>query len=397
MVKKSSGARPPRPGSSRTATPTHLSSKSGAGTGNADAGATDPALSVPQQQRVLNVFRDAFREVLEREEDFGAALQEVKGALYRRDFAAAFGAEHLLEVYAARYSPPRALCYAAVLARISDRLAAITAAPSSRSGAAYEEEDDEVERGRASPTVDGADEEAETVQAPTLKIIAIGGGAAEIAAFGAFLGGSGAGWTGDLTLVDSGPWGTVVEKLRTALTTPPPVSRYASAAAKAADTAKALVEPAGRLRSAFVQADALELGRDGRLAGLLGPDPLLVTLLFTLNELYTTGGVGRTTAFLRGLTAAVPAGSLLLVVDSPGSYSEAAVGKEARRYPMQWLLDHTLLEAADKLPPDGCAWEKLESHDSVWFRHPPGLRYSIELEDMRYQMHLYRARRRVSD
>ena len=38
-------------------------------------------------------------------------------------------------------------------------------------------------------------------------------------------------------------------------------------------------------------------------------------------------------------------------------------------------------------------WEKLESADSVWFRLAEGLRYPIQLENMRYQMHLYRARR----
>ncbi len=184
-------------------------------------------------------------------------------------------------------------------------------------------------------------------------------------------------------------------------------------------------------------------------------EPLLVTLLFTLNELYTAAGVGPTTAFLRRLSAAACPGTLLLVVDSPGSYSEAAVGRgggaggEKRRYPMQWLLDHTLLrqdppglgrgrgreengarrrekgtvqeegkeeeEEEQKDPPpvrsnngddDGdhddteagegapvMAWEKLESADSVWFRLADGLRYPIQLENMRYQMHLYRAYR----
>ncbi|KAI6089865.1 hypothetical protein F4821DRAFT_256435 [Hypoxylon rubiginosum] len=347
---------------------------------------------VRAQQRLLNIFDSAFREVLGRD-DFGAVLQEVKGALYRRDFDAAFGTEQFLEVYAARYSPPRALCYARILEQISGYLSSILNSAAACKSAEYD--DDEVERGRASPTVDaGDDEEGEINSGATLKILAIGGAAAEIVAVGEHLRSAGPGVTGDLVLLDVGPWQEVVRKLRTSLTTTPVLSKYASAAAKAANAP--LVSPAERLKSTFVQRDVLELDRDG-LADLLGQTPLLFTLLFTLNELYTTAGVGKTTAFLRNLTTTIPISSLLLVVDSPGSYSEAAIGKEAKKYPMQWLLDHTLLQAADKLPSDGCIWEKLESHDSIWFRHPVGLKYSIELQDMHYQMHLYRACPRPSD
>jgi 25S rRNA (uracil2843-N3)-methyltransferase len=123
------------------------------------------------------------------------------------------------------------------------------------------------------------------------------------------------------------------------------------------------------------------------LIELLGSEPLTVTLMFTLNELYTNGGIGKTTKFLKLLGEILPDRSLLLVVDSPGSYSEAAVGKEKKRYPMQWLLDHTLtdIRAASK----DYEWEQLESHDSIWFRLPEELSYPIQLENMRYQMHLY--------
>ncbi|KAI1758947.1 hypothetical protein GGR53DRAFT_191571 [Hypoxylon sp. FL1150] len=377
MVKKSSGAAKP-------SKPTPPSPRAAASE-DKEAAETFSADEVRAQQRLLNIFNDAFREVLGRD-DFGAVLQKVKGALYRRDFDAAFGTEQFLEVYAARYSPPRALCYGRILGQISGHMSSVHAYNS----AEYE---DEVERGRASPTVD-FEEEAETSQGTTLRMLAIGGAAAEIVAFGEHLRSVGPSVVGDLTLLDVGPWQDVVRTLHASLTTPPVLTKYASAAAKASNTA--LVAPAERLKSTFVQQDVLELDRDG-LAELLGRTPLLITMLFTLNELYTTGGVGKTTAFLRNLTAAVPTGSLLLVVDSPGSYSEAAVGKEAKRYPMQWLLDHTLLQAADKLPSDGCTWGKLESHDSIWFRHPERLRYSIELHDMRYQMHLYRACPRSSE
>ncbi|OTA84644.1 hypothetical protein M434DRAFT_56276, partial [Hypoxylon sp. CO27-5] len=336
---------------------------------------------IKAQQKLLNIFNDTFREVLS-DDNFATILQKVKQALYNRDFEAAFGSEQYLEVYAARWSPARALCYSRILNQISDDLHLLLLATSTAT--TTWSDDDEVERGRISPTVDL---EEETNSSSTLRILAIGGGAAEIVAFGDYLRGAGHDVVGDLTLLDTGPWGEVVRKLHTGLTTPPSLSKYASAAAKAVNAA--LVEPATRLKSTFVQQDVLQLNSDG-LSKLLGQTPLLVTMLFTLNELYTSGGIKMTTAFLRNLTATIPAGSLLLIVDSPGSYSEAAVGKEAKKYPMQWLLGHTLLQT-DRLPPEGCTWEKLKSHDSIWFRLIEGLRYPIELQDMRYQMHLYRA------
>ncbi|KAI0849225.1 hypothetical protein F5Y00DRAFT_68909 [Daldinia vernicosa] len=366
-----------------------------------------PSEETKSQQRLLDIFSSTFAPVLSAP-DFAAVLRKVKQALFERDFDAAFGSaqQQHLEVYAARWSPPRALCYGQILRRIADEfleplllLQLTTTTDYGRAVSVEEVEvDDEVELGRVSPTLDDlAEQEEEDAGRDgggiTLRMLAIGGGAAEIVAFAEYLRSAGAAVSGDLTLLDTGSWGQVVQKLQAGLTTPPPVSKYASAAAKA--TSAALIEPTGRLRSTFVQQDVLQLDGPG-LSSLLGQTPLLVTLLFTLNELYTSGGIKMTTAFLRNLSAAIPAGSLLLVVDSPGSYSEAAVGKEAKKYPMQWLLDHTLLQA-DKLPAEGCRWEKIQSHDSVWFRLSEKLRYPIDLQDMRYQMHLYRAMSRSSD
>lgn len=159
--------------------------------------------------------------------------------------------------------------------------------------------------------------------------------------------------------------------------------------------------------------------------------PALITLLFTLNELYNlprqdgdVSGISKTTAFLLRLSEVVAPGSLLLVVDSPGSYSEALIGKgkgnlssntsrqymqqdgsSKKRYPMHWLLEHTLLKTVIEAerPLAGqeggvsgrmqrlCRWEKVDSCESRWFRLDPSLTYPMKLEDMRYQIHLYRA------
>ena len=76
-----------------------------------------------------------------------------------------------------------------------------------------------------------------------------------------------------------------------------------------------------------------------------------------------------------------------MVVDSPGSYSTVTINGSEKKYPMQWLLDHTMLSTKATA---GTAWEKVASDESKWFRLPEGLQYPIKLENMRYQFHLYR-------
>ncbi|ORY68704.1 uncharacterized protein BCR38DRAFT_334501 [Pseudomassariella vexata] len=354
------------PKSSAAATSSKKTPTTSSADADADVPVTAPKTEVsPQelkhQQTLLNIFIDTFSSVF-RADDFASVLQEVKQALYNREFAKAFGKEGYLDVYAARWSPTRALCYARVLGEIEEHLR--------EEGKGSEGGGNEVER--------------RNKQSP-LKVLAIGGGAAEIVSFASFLSRNEE-FSGDLTLLDTGPWKGVIDKLSTTLRTPPQLSKYASATAKATNAA---LTPESRLRWTFAQQDILDLTKE-QLAEVLGTDALLVTLLFTLNELYTSGGIAKTTSFLRTLTTSIPINSLLLVVDSPGSYSEASIGKEARKYPMQWLLNHTLLNDS-KLPTDGCKWEKLESHDSIWFRVAELLRYPVALENMRYQMHLYRA------
>ncbi|KKA17516.1 hypothetical protein T310_8544 [Rasamsonia emersonii CBS 393.64] len=124
----------------------------------------------------------------------------------------------------------------------------------------------------------------------------------------------------------------------------------------------------------------------------------LITLMFTLNELFATS-MAKTTQFLLRLTDLAAPGTILLVVDSPGSYSTLTLGKKtpqsnsnsgsngntnnsddnggngndksgsaaavaapARHYPMKFLLDHTLLSVAVN------KWERVLSDDSRWFR-----------------------------
>lgn len=171
------------------------------------------------------------------------------------------------------------------------------------------------------------------------------------------------------------------------------------------------------------------------------PVPVLATIFFTLNELFATS-VPRTTGLLLRLTDVLPPGAVLLVVDSPGSYSVVSLGAGAtsaastgtsnknagtsnnkkntvtrtdasssspsssssspsyrprphphhRTYPMRFLLDHALLRVAGP-----ACWEPIVAEEAVWFRREAGkLRYvagdGVGLEDMRFQIWGYRRR-----
>ncbi|CAK7205042.1 hypothetical protein SEUCBS139899_007806 [Sporothrix eucalyptigena] len=357
------------------------SNKAGSGAADAEKKAASShqqkALSHSLQQGLLDVFGRAFAPALASPR-LNEALQAVKQALFERDFAGAFGtvddnrtdaddtaAEKKgksvsfeidsvippLDAYAARWSPTRALCYASVLA---------SPVVQEHWNAAQESSDDQPES-----------------KAP-LRMVAIGGGAAEIVAFGTLLtrGEAANDRAGDLVLVDSGPWASVVDRLRTSMVE------------SGTDSPKAaLIEPAERFNVDVRQRDILKVDDEemGKLiggSGEAGAVTTLITLFFTLNELFTAGGLGSAATFLLRLTAASPAGTVLLVVDSPGSYAEMAVGSQARKYPMRWLLDKFLLQ-------DSEAWTKAHENEAIWFRLSQSLSYPIRLEDMRYQVHLY--------
>lgn len=74
------------------------------------------------QQATLNIFKHAFSEVLSDGEELGRLLQEVKAALFAREFERAFGSESYLEAYASRWSPTRSLAYEGVLRDVAGHI-----------------------------------------------------------------------------------------------------------------------------------------------------------------------------------------------------------------------------------------------------------------------------------
>lgn len=363
------------------------------------AAAVESLVPAELQQQLLNIYKHAFPSLAEKGIDaLKSLLQEVKQALFERDFGRAFGRQDYLEAYAFRWSPSRSLCYLSILVDLQANLSETSVFQSiAQSGCEIPAEDAGL-----------------NISNTTLHVACLGGGAAEVVAFGGLLkclskdakpsieerdepsitGAMAAITISDnrpsmnvgILLIDTAGWKDVIHKLSKSLTSPPPLSKYASASAKAANLP---LLPEGSLSPTFQQANLLEMSKS-QLESTLGQQPFLITLLFTLNELYTAS-ITKTTAFLLNLTAAVQPGTVLLVVDSPGSYSEATLGKDAKKYPMQWLMDRTLLgEQKASKGEEKREWQKLVSDDSRWFRLSEELKYPISLENMRYQIHLFR-------
>ena len=128
---------------------------------------------------------------------------------------------------------------------------------------------------------------------------------------------------------------------------------------------------------------------------MIGKKPALITLFFTLNE-FLASNVAKSTAFLLKLSNAAPKNSLLLMIDNLDATSEIILGKddqvkEKKAYPMHYLLDMVLTgkqmsAAADQKP----AWEKLLGDESRQFRIPEVLKYPIGLENLKFQVYLYK-------
>lgn len=309
-------------------------------------------LPLELQQHILDVFAHALH--LPADVDLASTIQQVKGYLFQRNFSSAFDKADYLVAYALRWSASRALAYAEIFTRLDSHWLAQHRAPESTS----------------SPRVVcfGAGAGAE--------LVALAAAVRHLALPGVHI-----------HAIDIADWASILHNLLGSTERCPPLSADASAATKA--NSQPLLE-AGRLAMRFELQDVLEYPKPeerSRLHSIL-TGVSLVTIMFTLNELFSTS-IAKATALLLALTDTMEAGSWLLVVDSPGSYSEVTLGTGVpKKYPMQWLLKHTLLEAAGAV--DGVRkWRQHSTNDSEWFRVDPRLKYRLDLENMRYQIHLF--------
>jgi 25S rRNA (uracil2843-N3)-methyltransferase len=306
------------------------------------------------QQLILNAFLRAFPFVDQLR--LKTAIQEVKGHLFLRNFVEAFAKQEYLDAYAVRWSASRALGYTDIFLHKD-------------LGQVWQHRSETSPNGQMSHS------------SSATRVACIGGGGgAEVAACAAAARSKALSQL-EVHAVDLADWSSCLAKLETALCTPAQLSPYASDSARAANNPLISGDHFG---VRFSQQDILA-ANEGELRNIVG-GVHLCTIMFTLNELFTNS-ISRTTAFLLALTDTMQVGSWLLVVDSPGSYSEVKLGQgqdaKSKQYPMKWLLDHTLQRVVQS------KWKKHVSDDSRWFRLNSSLKYPIELENMRYQIHLY--------
>ena len=353
------------------------------------------------QQLVLDTIRTTFPA----SDDFDAlrpALRDIKDAIAQHDFDKAFATEESLETYTIRWTPSRALAYANVLASLLQEIS----------------EDAWVER---CTRPDG--------QKPA-KVVSIGRGVAEFMAIAAVLKHlqphkedetsepqsdspdmegkehDSSSTSNSYPQLRSAPlfehavadvtdWSDVISKLHDSLTTPRPLSKYASAKARASNAAT--ISPQG-LKWSATKLDVLH-SEPQHLSAMIGTDPALVTLCFTLSELYPRS-LPKTTKLLRQLTVAAPRGTLLLVIDHIEAPVTTLVGRDEseqqeKTYPLHWLFSQTLLPRRDHYTKgsEGIPkpmWEKLVEDQNRVFKLPAGLRFPGSLENIKYQIHILR-------
>ncbi|GAM42871.1 hypothetical protein TCE0_044r17232 [Talaromyces pinophilus] len=371
-----------------------------------DLSESGKSISLDVQQLLLNVFKHGLfsssststNEDSERLEDgeeknISTQIQQLKTHLYNRDFESAFAdaSPSLLRAYALRWSASRSLAYCGLF------------------------------RGVVDCALD-LDSQAQDGEEENIGVLCIGGGAgAEIVAL------AGA-WrviqdestrkTTDespvegveslslnettsqkrkrrrmaVTAIDIAEWSDVVSRLTAAIHSPDvPGTKTCTAPLIQGQEDESI-------DISFQKMDVLSLSEED-LKSLLQPQRV-ISLMFTLNELFSTS-ISKTTQLLLRMTDIASPGTILVVVDSPGSYSTLSFAKngssemQQRQYPMKFLLDHTLLSVAEG------SWEKLVSQDSRWFRKDTNhkLHYNVDLEggqgfirleDMRFQIHIYR-------
>lgn len=108
----------------------------------------------------------------------------------------------------------------------------------------------------------------------------------------------------------------------------------------------------------------------------------IITCLFTTNELFAGSRV-KTMALLGHLSKVCESGTLLVIAESTGTYSEIQMG--ANTYPLELVLDMTL---AGK----NKAWTVAKREQSLWYRVPEAskAKYGLQIENTHMLVRVYR-------
>ncbi|KAK9320421.1 hypothetical protein V1517DRAFT_329388 [Lipomyces orientalis] len=312
------------------------------------------------QQSVLSLLRRAFSAVYSDPETLANTIQAVKAHLYARDYAAAFESPDYLLAYTVRWSSSRALAYLHVLGDLCPHIRhVLTRTPNKKKN-----------------------------------ILCIGGGAGgEVLALATLANDLGA-KNVNILAVDIAHWDDVFVRLHDGIRRGLGWDKNEDGDDIANDS----------IQLKFTQMDILgvpcyleETDATTGLESVVASEPEgcndssndrvdfasldIITILFTTNELFAQSRP-RTLTLLRYITDNCKPGTLLLVVESAGSYSHIQIG--SKTFPVQFLLDHTLVDG-------GARWEKVVEDDAVWFRVDGALlKYPLQLENMRFFLRMYR-------
>lgn len=306
---------------------------------------TAPATAQSIHKRILAVLTWSLHGTLA-DPELPERIQRIKGALYDKRFLDVFCDAALLQAYAARWVPGRALAFREVF-----------------------DESNAVRR-----WIGGKARQGQLPLLEEQEMICIGGGAgSELIALAAVLAeAEPLSRPFRIRLVDVGPYGDLLTTLEGGV-------RH---------TFKTVTED--KLKIVFQQADVL--GDVTWLDPSAGRPPL-ITLLFTITELFAQSRASAI-VFLRCLAECSP-GTLFLVLDSANEDASAVqVGTAGRAFSLVMLLDGLLctgLGNDGKGNSEG-AWKVVDKVDSRWFRLPDGLQelYPVKIENTRYWMRLYK-------
>ncbi|AOA63931.1 GQ67_03159T0 [Komagataella phaffii] len=285
-----------------------------------------------EPERIIKVFQTCFQDMFEDQTELNQLVQSVKGDLYNRDYAAAFGEERKRDAYVIRWSPARALAYSSLFSQLKEVRELI---------------------------YDFSDEKKD------LDVLAVGGGAgSELVALNSIYCFAKEAYPNTekkitVTLVDIADWSLVVDKITDF-------------------TKKYWLYKTATYKPEFVNHDILKPG-----VSFVNRD--LITLLFTTNELFAEDRT-EATKFLQRLSSECKSGALLLIAESAGSFSHIQVGK--KKFPLTFLIDTILCGRPGS---DNGAWTIIDGNDSVWYRTPK-VQYDLKLENMRFFYRLYRKR-----
>ncbi|KAL2916970.1 hypothetical protein HK105_203402 [Polyrhizophydium stewartii] len=308
----------------------------------------DSAALAPQQA-LLAVVADAFADTISRE-DLPHQLRQIKDLFLQRDFTTLFTSAALLPVYAAEYIPGRALCYRDIFLRIAPLRDVL------RAGG---------------------------------RIVCLGAGnGAEILGIASALHGM---------RPDASPLAVHAQDL----------SSYGDVVPSlVASIRKTLGLGETDLVVETSVADLLDRRAVAESVAPLVAAASLVTAAFVLNELLATSKSGFAALVSSLLTSLAP-GSLLLVIDSAGSFSEVTLGgssggaaaatpsgadaasaqasaelQSQSRAAARTYMAFDLLDAIKAL-------RVVESYDAIWYRFDKRLTFPLKLNNMRYFLRLY--------